>query len=155
MSRPTRRVIGVGSPHGDDRVGWLVVAALRATRPPPDWELVALDRPGAALLADLREASQVVLVDAMRSGMTVGRVRVLEPDEYLRRSTGTLAVHGFGVGEALALAMSLGGLPPSLRVVGIEISATEAGGEPQPAVLDAIAPAAALVRQLLGTPDPS
>ena len=114
------RIIGIGSPLGADQAGWAVVAAM-AERAPGAAVYERLDRPGADLVARLEMGGDLVLVDAMRAGLVAGEVRELATDE-LAGGGPLLSSHGFGVAEALALAESLGALPPGLRVFGVEVA---------------------------------
>ncbi len=136
------RVVGIGSPHGDDRIGWQLVQEVAAARP-------AL---GATVLVsplDLLEVSLdcrlLIVVDACRTGAPVGsvieRVWPWEADTAVEHST-----HGVGLTAALTLAASLGRLPAAVRLFGVE------AGEGAP--LGAFSPALAgvfgtLSRQLL------
>lgn len=119
----TRTVIlGIGSPFGDDRAGWLVIDALQAElgereRACFGLTLVALDRPGAALLEHLRGAKRAVLIDAARGAGAPGTV--LRLDAAQLETDPTLSSHGFGVAEALALGAALKALPPELTVLAI------------------------------------
>jgi hydrogenase maturation protease len=138
------RVIGVGSPLGDDGVGPAVARRLLAEGMPPDVEVVVRERPGLELLEDLRGADAAVLVDALQ-GAQPGRVRALAAQEIARGAG--LSSHAFGVGAALALADALGASPP-LRVVGVEIE--DARGEGlTPPLEAALASACARVRRAL------
>jgi hydrogenase maturation protease len=113
------RVIGIGSPHGDDAVGLAVAERLAGQGVPTGVEVLGRSRPGLDLLDDLRGVDGVVLVDAMRSGAPPGTVRAVDP-AALAAIQGSSS-HGFGVAEALALASALGVRLPELRVVGIEV----------------------------------
>lgn len=131
------RVLGIGSPAGDDRAGWCVVDALRARLGGrADVALDKLDRPGAGLLAHLEGAAHVVLIDAMRSGAAPGTIRRVDRADW--RNQGGPSSHGFGVFDALALAEALGSLPPALVVYGVEIGAAAPGDDLTPAVRAAV-----------------
>ena len=66
------RIIGLGSPHGDDQAGWEVVRLLQQHHF-DSAELIALDRPGAALLSYLKSCDRVILIDACDAGWPAGR----------------------------------------------------------------------------------
>ena len=112
------RIIGLGSPFGDDRIGWAVAAAVAPLC--PGAEIVLLDRPGAGLVHALAAADTVLLVDGIRSGARPGTLHRLALAELLG-AAGAPSSHHFGVADALGLAAALGQLPASLAVAGIAI----------------------------------
>lgn len=140
------RVIGVGTPHGDDAAGPAVVDALRAAGLPRGVDATTCARPGLDLPEALDGACAVVLVDAMRSGGTPGRVARVALDElpHLR----AVSSHGLGVAEGLALSRALGRCPARVEIVGIEAAAGE-GARLSPPVRRGVSRAAELVRTLL------
>lgn len=117
-------VIGVGSPHGDDWLGWELAERLRASEALAGWhEQISIslhDRPGAALLQAWRGTGLVILIDAVRSGAEPGRVHRLDAAQ-LAAQPRQLSTHGFGVAEAVQLAAALDALPEALQFFGVEI----------------------------------
>ena len=114
-------VLGIGSPFGADRLGWLALDALASAgleRSRPGLRLLKLDRPGSRLLATLDGAEQALLIDALDGPGAPGALRRVDPAELGARGSG-LSGHRFGVAEALALARALGALPPRLALFGI------------------------------------
>lgn len=124
------RILGIGSPSGDDQAGWLTVDALAACGVPAyrDVALEKLDRPGAHLITLLENAGWVILVDAMQSGDQPGRIKRFDRNGWQGYAHG-LSSHGLGVLEALSLARELGTLPPRLDLYGIEIAAAGPGDQ--------------------------
>jgi hydrogenase maturation protease len=127
-------IIGIGSPFGDDRIGWEVIEALRGSallRRFGSEAIVAdcCDRPGGRLIPLLTDADFGILIDAMRSGSPPGTVRRLTPDDITpaEPASGPVSSHGFGLGQALALARTLGTLPSRLAVFGVELAQTRSG----------------------------
>ncbi|MBL8490624.1 MAG: hydrogenase maturation protease [Rhodocyclaceae bacterium] len=125
---PRVRVIGLGSPFGDDRIGWEVVDRLVESGLPEGVEAVRCENPGRDLLPLLDGAGRAILVDALRGE---GR-----PGEVVRCSRGDLAdgpdrwsTHGFGVAAMLDLAASLGSLPGRLEIIGIEAGPVQPASE--------------------------
>jgi hydrogenase maturation protease len=139
------RVIGIGSPNGDDAAGPAVAQRLAREGVPSEVEVLARSRPGLDLVYDLCDVDGVVLVDALCGGEP-GAVRCVDPEEL---AAGGRASHAFGVADALALAAVLDARPANLRIVAISV-ASRAGadwGAPlSPAVRAAIAPACDRVR---------
>lgn len=126
------RIIGIGSPFGDDGIGWLAIEAIEhsgmLSRFPA--EAVATFRcsgPATDLLPMLSGARAALLIDGMKSGAPPGALRKIDAGE-LRAGPGKISSHGLSVAENLALGRVLGMLPETLMIYGIEIG--EAGGEP-------------------------
>jgi hydrogenase maturation protease len=138
------RVIGIGSPHGDDVAGWRVVEMLTSRE-----ELTTeCDAIGAGQLLDYLQGCQhVILIDACQSAQPPGTITRLEwPDARIPvqhwRST-----HALSVGETLELAAELGRLPGRVVLFGIEISNCQPGAELNPVVASALPE---LERRVLG-----
>lgn len=138
-------MVGVGSPFGDDRVGWDVVEALEAQS---WWRELAgdsvsvhlCDRPGAALAGLLQGAGWAIVVDAAYvRDVPPGTLRWLRPDQLsLLRPPSS---HGFGVAEALALAKALGQLPGQvdlLTIAASQFASAELSAPVRVAVPDAV-----------------
>jgi hydrogenase maturation protease len=139
------RVVGIGSPFGDDQAGWQVVERLRG-RLPAGVELLALDRPGAALVNRMRDADWFILVDALEPRGTPGRVCRVDPEALPpgRR----LSSHELALDETLRLADALGCRPPRLDVYGIEIAGLESDAPCDAVTAGAIRLADRLVEEL-------
>lgn len=116
-------VLGIGSPFGDDTLGWLLVERLSEKAIEiPGWgiEWDRLDRPGPGLLQRVEGYDAAILVDAMRAGLPAGSVRKVSPAE-LEVFWTQASSHAIGVAETLALGEKLGLLPPLLCLLGIEM----------------------------------
>lgn len=131
------RILGIGSPSGDDQAGWLTIDALLASGVPGGEVVMAkLDRPGANLISLMDGAAWVILVDAMQSSRRLGCIRRFDVEDWPAYRQG-LSSHGFGVLDALLLARELGSLPSRLDVYGIEIGPANPGEQAGRAVQDA------------------
>lgn len=121
---PTVQVIGVGSPGGDDWLGWELAERLRASAALAEWQgriTVSLhDRPGAALLQAWRGDGLVILIDAVRSGAAPGTLHRFDAAQLMAQPR-QLATQGYGVAEAVQLAAALDALPGALQFFGVEI----------------------------------
>jgi len=96
------RILGIGSPTGDDQAGWLTVDALLAAGL-DEVDIKKLDRPGANLIPLLENASRVILIDAMQGGSRAGEIQRFDQKDWPGYCNG-LSSHGFGVLAALTLA---------------------------------------------------
>jgi hydrogenase maturation protease len=118
MTSERIRVLAVGSPHGDDQVGWEIVARLHQ-RIPSGVEARTLSEP-LELLDHLDGCDRLIVLDACRSGGKPGTTcRFRWPDERLDWQAGGSS-HGLGVAAALSLAVSLGRTIPEVVLFGIE-----------------------------------
>lgn len=131
------RVLGIGSPFGDDRIGWLAAEALEKVFDPARVSVSMHDRPGARLVSLMHGAEQVVLIDGVCTGAAPGTLHRLEGEAIGAAVSRCSSTHGFGLAEAIKLAQKLGGLPPCLVLWGAEIGEAE-GGNVSQAVCDAL-----------------
>lgn len=126
------KIIGVGSPFGDDRLGWVAAEQLKASpillSEKDKIDISILDRPGAALLSKWQDADAVILIDAVRSGATPGTLHILATED-IDANTQLTSSHGFGIAATMALARTLEELPENLYLYGIEIDPTPAGDD--------------------------
>ena len=123
---PAVRVIGLGSPFGDDRIGWQVVALLVEDSLPAGADAVSCENPGRDLLPLLDGMPHVILVDALRGAGRPGEILRCTRDD-LAKAPDRWSSHGLGVVDMLDLAASLGCLPARLEIIGIEVGSE--GGE--------------------------
>lgn len=135
------QVLGIGSPHGDDRIGWQVVEALEGAYASPEVNILALDRPGPNLLHYLDGATGAVLVDAMHGNYAPGTIVSLSRRRLLREAS-QWSSHLLGIPEALALGDALDLLPDQLLLLGIQSHQVEARTETLSPVLEKVIPEA-------------
>ena len=132
--------VGIGSPHGDDRIGWRI-ADLLGTRMPPDISIRKAATP-SDLLDWLEGIDRLIICDAClsRGGTPQDEVHLHRwewPTLEIAalRSAGT---HAFGLPQVLQLAERLGTLPPDVTVLGLEGLCFDAFAELSPEVAAAI-----------------
>lgn len=119
------RVLGIGSPFGDDQLGWEVVRLLQQ-RPAlqafisNQLHLFYCDRPGMHLLELMRDAQTVFLIDAVKTGAEIGTLHCFKNDE-ISAATTSLSTHGLGVTIAMKMGQILQILPPNVILYGVEI----------------------------------
>ena len=142
------RVVGMGSPHGDDQAGWRLVEMLGTAV-----DATALSDPGR-LLDHLEGCEKLILVDACRSGQAPGTIlRLSWPDASLRTFAGG-STHSLGIGAVLALAENLGRLPPAVVLFAVEAESREPNQELSPAVSAALPELCRRVRGEIGPMSP-
>lgn len=115
------RVVGCGSPFGDDSVGWNAVVALRTAvlETSCTIELHAVATPDR-LLQILDGRGSLIVIDAMVSGASPGTVvRCRWPDDRLRGDA-SASSHGLSVPTVLELAARVGCLPAHVVVYAVE-----------------------------------
>ncbi|QDQ39203.1 hydrogenase maturation protease [Legionella geestiana] len=125
------RVLGIGSPFGDDRLGWEVIKGLQQCAPlqaltDDKLQLQCCDRPGMRLLELMRNAQSVILIDAVKSGARPGTLHALQMSD-LAGLNAPFSSHASGVADALKMGEVLKLLPPELLIYGIAIEDAGAG----------------------------
>ncbi len=136
MTRQRTLVVGIGSPHGDDQVGWLVAERLQHELP-AGTDLRRASAPGQLLdwLSDVDRLYVCDACDAMggelkqQSSTHTHRWEWPAPVGMPVRSSGS---HSFGLPQALGLAERLGTLPDSVVIYGIPGRRFEAFAELSP-----------------------
>ncbi len=119
------RVLGIGSPFGDDQLGWEVVKLLQKCIDLNQFasnqlQLICCDRPGMYLLELMRDANAVFLIDAIKTGAACGTVHRFKNQE-IEAISNPLSSHTLGVAEAMKMGRALDELPPNVILYGIEI----------------------------------
>lgn len=124
------QIIGIGSPSGDDRLGWEVIARLNALLPDGiACDLSALDRPGSGLIEYLNRSDDCWLIDALWSEEAPGQIKQPTLEQLRQSTTGVSGSHGFGLADTLLLAQRLGALPRHLELHCVTIDSAELLGE--------------------------
>jgi len=135
-------VIGIGSPFGDDQLGWEVVKLLTqrpALQPfiPNQVQLLYCDRPGMHLLEMMRGAQSVFLIDAVKTGASIGTIHHFR-NEDITAINDTLSTHGLGVAAAIKMGATLNILPDNVILFGIEIGDVQLKFSHSEAITEAI-----------------
>jgi len=138
------RVIGIGNAlAGDDAIGTLAIHALKAKQL-NNVELLEAGLAGLGILDLMNGADTVIFIDAVQSGQQPGTIhRLVIPDDLglmVQSSwdSGATSTHAFGLGETLILSHTLGTLPSTTLVYGIELGQTNIGAEVSSTVKGAI-----------------
>ena len=114
-------IIGIGNEYrGDDAIG-LFVARELARLNPEDCDIKESPGEGSYLLTSWDGYRDVVIIDAVRSSSAPGNIRRIDalseelPDHWVHQSA-----HTVSLAEAIKLARTLGKLPDTLIIYGVE-----------------------------------
>jgi hydrogenase maturation protease len=137
-------VIGIGNPdRTDDAAGVLVARKVHQGR--------VLEWADCSVLMDLWDsADDVIVVDAMRSGLPPGTVRRFDAVDERLPARAFPSTHSMGIAETVELARALGRLPLRLTVYGIEAGDLSLGGTPGDEVTAAVDRVAEEINEELG-----
>jgi hydrogenase maturation protease len=118
-------IVGVGSPHGDDAVGWLALDRLRE-KVDSSVRLVPLREP-VDMTFHLVGCRRLWILDGCRSGSPAGSVfRLVWPDQRVQFTTSPSS-HGVNIDTALRLSEALGRLPSSVVIFTVELADSQPG----------------------------
>ncbi len=115
-------IIGVGSPHGSDSLGWEAVRLLQQDKvfsKQPGLRLLCMDRPGARLLDVMQPNDKVILVDAVSASQPLGSLIRLGMDD-IKAGEDKMSTHSIGLADAIQLGRTLQRLPRQLLLLGLE-----------------------------------
>ena len=144
-SGPSPLIVGLGSHHGDDRAGWMVIEQLEAIGHPAEFLLRIAH--SVDLLDRASPGQPLIICDACQGSGTAGRItRWLWPSDQIvtLRHCGT---HDLSLGEVLQLGRTLNCLPEGIEIWGIEGINWSSASEPSQAVKQAVVE---LARRLSG-----
>ncbi|MGD9722937.1 MAG: hydrogenase maturation protease [Pirellulales bacterium] len=116
-------VVGIGSPHGDDQVGWLV--ARNVAQRLDGGVTVRCARAPAELLDWLHGVDRLFLCDALQSEAPPGSVRQWNWPAAEIANVRFAGSHDLPLAAALQLGESLGMLPRVVRIWGVSIAAAQ------------------------------
>jgi hydrogenase maturation protease len=126
-----RLLVGLGSPHGDDQIGWRIAESLTGVDNVD--ERVRTAATPADLLDWLEGIDRLIVIDACQNDGAPGAIhRWRWPDApAIRHATSS---HDLGLIEVLNIASRLGQLPALVEVFGIEIVQAGPGAPISPAL---------------------
>lgn len=113
-------IAGIGSPHGDDCVGWEIANSIQS-RITDRAASVHLVRTPDALLDWIEDVQELVICDACQGAGEVGSVHQWEWPCKELESIKWSGTHNLSLPAVLALAQQLERLPASVRIWGVEV----------------------------------
>jgi len=112
------KVVGIGSPYGNDRLGWHVVERLKSRYTEAQLEIVAADRPGILLLQIIQDTGLTILIDAVNAADRLDDIVCLSKLDLVS-SHYPFSSHDIGIREALSLGQTLNILPNDIILFGL------------------------------------
>lgn len=123
------RIIGIGSDNGDDRIGWDALDALQRSgflkQYPREQVTLHYCSSPSTLITLMARSECAIVIDAMRSGVLPGTVRLITLNE-MQLGASTFSSHSFGAAESVALARILDMVPATTIMYGIEVEQCDA-----------------------------
>lgn len=123
------KVIGIGSPFGQDQLGWQVIEQLQqslaASSRRQQLRLLCSDRPGLRLLELIKDTTAVILIDAIDNKACCGQILQLDRSQLLHTEH-PLSSHAVCVSEVLSLGQALGELPEEIVLFGMCVDIADA-----------------------------
>lgn len=121
-------VLGIGSPFGDDQLGWEIVKLLKQKQSlfqffPDKLFLDYCDRPGVRLLELMKPAQTVFLIDAIKTGDKIGSLHIFK-NQDIENMGSRLSTHAIGIAETMKIGAAMHELPENVILYGIEIGET-------------------------------
>ena len=116
-------IIGIGSPHEGDELGWQAIEVLQKNKSIKELEekglsLFTLDRPGILLGETIKNYEHVLIIDAMKPGNT--KEPFVWVDTSKINSIGnTFSSHNIGLAESLELIREINTLPKDIALLAI------------------------------------
>jgi len=134
--KPRTLAVGIGSPHGDDQIGWVVMREL-ALAQSGDVAVKIACQP-AELLDWLQDIDQLIICDACRAGSATGEIHRWQWPTDSIATCKHAGSHDLSLPFVLSLADRLGKLPQQVIVWGIELGDASPGAQLSSVVRSAI-----------------
>ncbi|WP_353570987.1 hydrogenase maturation protease [Candidatus Albibeggiatoa sp. nov. BB20] len=113
-------VIGIGSPYGDDQLGWKVIEVMgKNACSNQSVNFIRCETPTTDLLSHLKQAEFAILVDAIHADLPIGQVCSWSQLSLLPATS--VSSHGISLMTLLQLAENLGQSPNRWIVCGIVV----------------------------------
>jgi hydrogenase maturation protease len=121
-------VLGIGSAHGDDQIGWYLLDQLSERGKVGGAVLEKINAPGASLLSCLQRYEQIVVIDACQMEAAVGAFKFIDhaEDSLLSlQADAHYSSHSFSLVDAWKLAQKLSLPLPQISLFLVQIQQTK------------------------------
>lgn len=115
-------IVGIGSPFGDDQVGWLVIDKLEKEFSGSDSiSLFKSKGNGTDWFSEINDHQLLIFIDAVMSGKEIGEISEIDIND----STSIPAIpqnttHSISLADSILMAKNIGMLDIPVRVFGVE-----------------------------------
>ena len=120
-------IVGFGSPHGDDQLGWHVIDILQQQINTENTKISVFKSKGNSMdwMSSIDDAEQIILVDAVISGSDVGTLHYFFIENTTDKISAATSSHGIDLLESVAVARNVGILNIPVHFFGIEIESNK------------------------------
>jgi len=118
---PRIKIIGVGSHHGNDKLGFETLQLLKDDKQLANYtnvNYVSITSPGTQLMDALKETDYAIIIDAIAAHDEPGKLIKLEASQITAFKP-ALSSHGLGVIEAIKLGLALKQIPHNIVLIGL------------------------------------
>jgi len=117
-------IFGIGSPHGDDQIGWLLVDALKPLLP-ADVVCEKLSDPAYSLITLMPQFDQVIVIDACAMAKNPGEYQYIKDGAgFLHQQNTHLSSHTLGLSESWQLLLKLEQPLPQISLFLVQLGQT-------------------------------
>jgi len=140
METPITSIVALGSPHGDDQVGWEVAQQLQTRLGGQMSGVIRIERVTTPwdFVSWVQQTMRMILIDACQTGALAGTIHQWQPHQLNHFPRRCASSHGGSLPQALEMAAQLGRLPAKITIVAIEGTCFSPGDPLSPAVKRAI-----------------
>lgn len=134
-------IVGIGSPHGDDQIGWLAAESLMQYRSEVDAVIKIAKTPSDLLdwlESDDPKPGRLVICDATSGAGRIGEIRVWQWPCSDLEDLAMSGTHNLSLYSILKLADQLDRLPAEVVIWTIEGRLSQANSEMSPRVVEAV-----------------
>lgn len=119
-------VLGIGSPHGDDQIAWLLVDKLQQQYPSSEFHWEKVSAPVTSLVNQISAYDHILVIDAAEMGMAPGDfVFMQDAASSLEQEQTTVSSHAMGLRDSWQMAKALGMKLPEIDLFLVQLEQCE------------------------------
>ncbi len=114
-------IVGLGSPNGNDQLGWLIIDELKQKTTQPNLTFFKSKSNGSDWFHEINDHQQIIFIDAVLSEEPIGSLIEVSVGDLDQLSSNSSSSHNISLADSLSLARSLDYLDAVVRIIGISI----------------------------------